>query len=382
MRLNAPDWMLPEISTMDIDTSALFAPIVINGHTVKNRISVAPMTRITATEDGRATEMMTRYYERFARGGFGTVITEGIYTDQTFSQGYVGQPGMTDEAQANAWKPTVSGIKAHGALAIAQMMHAGAISQGNRFRDTTVGPSPIQPKGEQMTFYHGKGRYALPSEITEAQIADAINGFAESAKRAIEVAEFDAIEIHGANGYLLDQFLTEYANNRADQWGGPTENRVRLILETLKAVRGKVGAKVPVGVRISQGKVNDHQHKWADGERDAEIIFGSLSEAGADFIHVTEFEAWKPAFAPAGPSLMHLAKRYAPKAAIFANGSLHNVEQAVAALDDGADIVTIGRGALANPDLPRRLSDQGLLNDFDTTILGPLANIKETELVM
>ena len=367
---------------MDIDTSALFAPIVINCHTVKNRLSVAPMTRITATQDGRATETMTRYYERFSRGGFGTVITEGIYTDQAFSQGYLHQPGMTDEAQANAWKPVVSGIKAHGALAIAQMMHAGAISQGNRFRDTTVAPSSVQPKGEQMTFYHGKGRYALPAEMTEAQIADAINGFAESAGRAIKVAGFDAIEIHGANGYLLDQFLTDYANTRSDRWGGATVNRVRLILETFKAVRAKVGAMVPVGVRISQGKVNDYHHKWADAERDAEIILGSLADADADFIHVTGFEAWKPAFAEGGPSLMHLAKRYAPKAAIFANGSLHNIEQAVAALDAGADIVTIGRGALANPDFPKRLSDRGILNDFNPTILGPIANIKETELVM
>jgi 2,4-dienoyl-CoA reductase-like NADH-dependent reductase (Old Yellow Enzyme family) len=367
---------------MDVDTSPLFAPIVINGHTVKNRLSVAPMTRITATQDGRATETMTRYYERFSRGGFGAVITEGIYTDQAFSQGYVHQPGMTDEAQANAWKPVVSGIKAHGALAIAQMLHAGALSQGNRFHDTTVGPSPVQPKGEQMTFYHGKGRYALPTAMTEAQIADAVKGIAESAARAIQVAGFDAIEIHGANGYLLDQFLTDYTNNRADQWGGATANRVRLILETFKAVRAKVGAMVPVGVRISQGKVNDYHHKWADAERDAEIIFGSLADSGADFIHVAGYEAWKPAFAEGGPSLMHLAKRYAPKAAIFANGSLHNIEQAVAALDEGADIITIGRGALANPDLPRRLSERDVLNDFNPTILGPIANIKETELVM
>ncbi|MGD5468083.1 hypothetical protein QUS59_22670, partial [Xanthomonas citri pv. citri] len=151
-------------------------------------------------------------------------------------------------------------------------------------------------------------------------------------------------------------FLTDYANTRADRWGGVTVNRVRLILETFKAVRVKVGAGVPVGVRISQGKVNDHHHKWADAERDAEIIFGSLADAGADFIHVTEFEAWKPAFASGGPSLIHLARRYAPKAAIFANGSLHKVEQAVAALDDGADLITVGRGALANPDFPRRLS--------------------------
>ena len=151
---------------MDIDTSALFAPIVINRHTVKNRLAVAPMTRISATEDGRASETMARYYERFARGGFGAVSTEGTYTDQAFSQGYANQPGMSDAAQAEAWKPVVAGIKTHGAFAIAQLMHAGALSQGNRFRHGTVGPSAIQPKGEQMVFYHGKDRYAVPEAMT------------------------------------------------------------------------------------------------------------------------------------------------------------------------------------------------------------------------
>lgn len=365
---------------MEADTRAIFASIDIKGRAVKNRLAVAPMTRISATEDGRATETMTRYYERFARGGFGAVISEGIYTDQAFSQGYIQQPGITDEAQARAWRPVVDGVKAHGALAIAQLMHAGAISQGNRFRPGTVGPSAIQPKGEQMAFYYGKGRYASPAALTEEQIADAIAGFADSAARAIEVAGFDAIELHGANGYLLDQFLTDYANNRADRWGGSTQNRVRLIVETFKTVRARLGAAVPVGVRISQGKVNDYHHKWAGAERDAEIIFGGLADAGADFIHVTEFEAWKPAFAEGGPSLLRLAKRYAPSATIFANGGLHDIEKATAALEEGADVVTIGRGALANPDLPRRLSSGGALNAFDPAILGPIANIKETEL--
>lgn len=367
---------------MNMDTSPLFAPIVINGRTAKNRLSVAPMTRISATEDGRATDRMAAYYERFARGGFGTVITEGIYTDQAFSQGYVQQPGMTDAVQATSWKPVVSRLKAHGALAIAQLMHAGAIGQGNRFRDGTVGPSSIQPKGEQMAFYHGKDRYALPAAMTDAHIADGIDGFAQSAGRAIDIAGFDAIEIHGANGYLLDQFLTDYANTRTDQWGGTTENRVRLTVETLKAVRARVGTQVPVGVRLSQAKVNDYHHKWAGAERDAEIIFGSLADAEVDFIHVTEFEAWQPAFAEDGPTLMHLAKRYAPKAVILANGSLHDMERATAALNDGADVITIGRGALANPDLPKRLSDRAPLNAFDPAILGPIADVKETELAM
>jgi 2,4-dienoyl-CoA reductase-like NADH-dependent reductase (Old Yellow Enzyme family) len=367
---------------METDSNLIFSPKDINGFVVKNRLAVAPMTRITATRDGLATETMARYYERFARGGFGTVITEGIYTDNAFSQGYINQPGLADNAQAGAWQPVVKGIKAHGALAVAQLMHAGAISQGNRFRNGTIGPSAFQPKGKQMTFYHGKDRYALPAEITEAQIADAIEGFAAAACRAIGIAGFDAVEIHGANGYLLDQFLTDYSNYRTDRWGGSTENRARLLLEVFKAVRRKVGADVPVGVRISQGKVNDYHHKWAGAERDAEIIFGSLADAGADFIHVTEFEAWQPAFTEGGPSLMNLAKRYAPNAAILANGSLHDEARAANALGDGADIVTLGRGALANPDLPKRLSAQSPLAEFDPVILGPIADIKESELAL
>jgi 2,4-dienoyl-CoA reductase-like NADH-dependent reductase (Old Yellow Enzyme family) len=368
---------------MHADTEAFFAPIDINGHTVKNRrFGVAPMTRVSATEDGRATETISRYYERFARGGFGMVITEGIYTDQAFSQGYIRQPGITDDQQADAWKPVVRGIKTHGVLAVAQLMHAGAISQNDRFRRNSVGPSAIQPKGKQMEFYRGNGAYAVPAALTEEQIADAIAGFGASAMRAVKVAGFDAVEIHGANGYLLDQFFTDYTNDRTDRWGGVLENRVRLIIETFKEVRAKVGAAVPVGVRISQSKVNDYFHKWAGAEHDAEVIFGSLSDAGADFIHVTEFEAWKPAFGEQGPSLMHLAKRYAPEATILANGSLHNVGQAIAALNDGADIVTVGRGALANPDMPKRLSMYQALYDFNPAILAPIANIKESELAM
>ncbi len=367
---------------MDLDNSALFAPLSIGGHTVKNRLFVAPMTRISATEDGRATETMTRYYERFARGGFGAISTEGIYTDQAFSQGYANQSGLSDDAQAHAWKPVVRAIRSHRAFAIAQLMHAGALSQGNRFRGTTVGPSAVQPKGEQMGFYHGKGRYALPAAMTEEQIADAIAGFADSAGRAIEIAGFDSVEIHGANGYLLDEFLTGYANTRTDRWGGSTLGRVRLIVETIKAVRKKLGGGVPVGVRISQGKVNDYVHKWQGAERDAEVIFGSLADAGADFIHVTEHEAWTPAFAVGGPSLMHLARRYASRSVIFANGGLHDVGRALAALEDGADVITIARWALANPDLPRRWSDGGVLHDFNPAILGPIANIKDAELAM
>jgi 2,4-dienoyl-CoA reductase-like NADH-dependent reductase (Old Yellow Enzyme family) len=367
---------------MTTSTTSLFSPIAFNRLLCKNRLAVAPMTRVTATEAGQATEMMARYYERFARGGFGLVISEGTYPDQAFAQAYHNQPGISDEAQANAWKPVVKAIKAHGALVIAQLMHAGAISQGNRFMSRTAGPSAIQPKGKQLAFYYGKDAFTVPLEMTEKQIADAITGFGDSAARAVGVAGFDGIEIHGANGYLLDQFLTDYTNQRSDHWGGNIERRIRLMLAVFRAVREKVGAAVPVGIRISQGKVNDSRHRWQGRERDAEVIFGNLADAGVDYIHVTDSEAWKPAFSNSNHSLVYFARKYAAKVVLIANGNLHVAERALAALDDGADIISVGRAALANPDLPLSLATNAPLKVFDPAILGPIANIKDSELAI
>jgi 2,4-dienoyl-CoA reductase-like NADH-dependent reductase (Old Yellow Enzyme family) len=367
---------------MSTDAAPFFTKTDINGLSLRNRFAVAPMTRVSATRDGAATETMKCYYERFARGGFGLLITEGIYPDQAFSQGYIHQPGISNETQALAWRPIVEAAHHHDARIFAQIMHAGAISQGNRFRDGTIGPSAIKPKGKQMDFYYGRDDYPTPVAMTDEQIADVIEGFAQAAARAVSVSGFDGVEIHGANGYIIDQFLTDYANERADRWGGDTRRRAELLLAVFKAVRGKVGGTVPVGARISQGKVNDFLHKWKGCERDAEIIFGSLADAGADFIHVTEFEAWQPAFEGGRDSLVALARRNAPDTRIIANGSLHNLTRAEGVLQQGADVVAIGRGALANPDLPRRAEAAHDLAEFDASILGPIANIKDRELGM
>ncbi len=364
---------------MSTDASTLFTATDIAGVTLRNRLAVAPMTRVSASENGTATETMARYYERFARGGFGLVVTEGIYTDQAFAQGYINQPGITDAAQAQAWRPVVDAVHRHGSHFFAQLMHAGAISQGNRFRDTTVGPSAVQPKGHQMEFYYGKGAYPMPAAITEEQIADAVEGFAASAVRAI-AAGFDGVEIHGANGYLIDQFLTDYANRRDDRWGGDTRRRTTLVRAVFEAVRARVGAGVPVGVRISQGKVNDFTHKWVGREQDAEAIFGTLAEAGASYIHVTEHKAWEPAFEGAQDSLVALARRYAPLVPLITNGGVQDAVRAQEVMTLGADIVALGKVALANPDFPNRVRAAQEVAAFDPVILGPIANIKPSEL--
>jgi 2,4-dienoyl-CoA reductase-like NADH-dependent reductase (Old Yellow Enzyme family) len=358
----------------------ILTPYDINTLTVRNRFAVAPMSRVTATETGVPTSEMVEYYAGFAKGGFGLITTEGLYIDHAFSQGYRNQPGISDAEQATGWASVTHALHSEGAVAFAQLMHAGALSQYNRFRTHTMAPSAVQPRGEQMKFYHGQGVYPVPAAMTDSDIADTIEAFASSADRAFGLAGFDGVEIHGANGYLLDQFLTAHTNTRSDRRNGDMQARVGLLTEVVKAVKSRSANRGPVGIRISQGKVNDFTAKWAGGEADAEVIFGSLADAGADFIHVTEFEAWQPAFPGGSESLLTLARRYAPATTIIVNGSLHLPGRSAEALEHGADIVAFGRGALANPDLAQRMVDGRVLEPFDSSILGPIADIKPVEL--
>lgn len=356
--------------------------ITIGQLTLKNRIAVAPMTRISASEDGKATADMVRYYERFARGGFGLVITEGTYPDLAYSQGYLHQPGIANDKQAASWQPVVEAVHDAGAKIILQLMHAGGLSQGNHWKQEAMGPSAVQPKGEQLGFYRGEGAYPMPREITTEEIAQMIKDFAAAAMRAKSTG-FDGVEIHGANGYILDQFLTEYANQRTDRYGGSTENRVRLLVEVVREVRKAVGPDYLVGIRISQGKVNDYVYKWANGQADAKIIFEKLAEAGIDYIHTTEHDAQAPAFSSQnsdGDTLAGYAKRFSGLP-VITNGKLGDPAVANAVLAEGkADIIALGKTALANRDWPQRAANQQPMDEFDFGLLQPLAHIKDSEM--
>lgn len=360
---------------MASDAPLLFTPLHLGGPLhLPNRLAVAPMTRVSATAQGQATPAMADYYAAFAAGGFGLVITEGIYTDLAHAQGYLFQPGLADAAQRDAWRPVVDGVHAHGGRIVAQLMHAGALSQGNPHRAIAKGPSAVQPRGQQMAFYHGEGPYRMPEAMTPADIAEAIDGFAQAARRAQQVG-FDGVEIHGANGYLLDQFLTTHTNQRADGYGGSLANRLRLMVEVIQAVRQSTGAGFAIGVRISQGKVNDFTHRWEGGEADAAQIFGTLGAQPFDYLHTTEFEAWRPAFGDQGPSLAALARQHAALP-VLANGSLHESGQAHGMLArQEADGITLGRGALTHADWPARLRSGAGHAGFDRELLAPIADL-------
>ncbi|UOR10542.1 oxidoreductase [Halobacillus amylolyticus] len=362
--------------------SHLFSDIKLAGHSLDNRFVVAPMTRISAKSDGRADDRMKRYYERFAKGGFSTVITEGIYPDDKYSQGYYNQPGLANDDHTASWKPVVESVQKHGATFIAQLMHAGGQSQGNAYTDQTVGPSEIEPKGEQLGFYGGTGPFKTPKSMTEQDIKDVKEAFVQSALRARE-AGFDGVELHGANGYLLDQFLTDYLNSREDQYGGSLENRVRLMLEVIQDVRKAVGEDYTVGIRISQGKVADAAHKWADGEKEAEYIFSKLGATSLNYIHVTDGDATEPSFGEGTRTLAKAAKDFG-KLPVIANGKLGDPDKAEKFLEEEqADLVSLGTSALANPDFPHKVQQEKRLLEFDfeNTLL-PQAEIKDHEINM
>jgi len=359
---------------MENKNTTIFSNHTIGKLTLKNRLAVAPMTRVSGNEDGTVGPLMKDYYQAFAQGGFGLVITEGIYTDKQYSQGYKFQPGLSDEAQAQSWKPIVDAVHESGAIFIAQLMHAGALSQYNKYTGCNAGPSAVKPLGKEMTFYYGEGDYSTPKSLSKTDIDDAINGFVNAATLAKQ-AGFDGVEIHGANGYLLDQFITVHTNERSDEYGGALVNRLRIYEEIIRSIRAAVGDDFTVGIRFSQGKVNDFEYKWPGKDEDAKYTFELATKCGVDYIHTTEFVAKEPAF-EGGLSLAELAKQHGG-VSVIANGSISNEKDATEIIEASqADVVTVGKLALANPDWPNAIKTDQELREFSFDMFDPIADLK------
>lgn len=363
---------------MSTDSDVLFESFDFDGLTLDNRVGLAPMTRTSATEDGRTTDQMARYYAKFARGGFSFLISEGVYTDLEHSQGYDNQPGLVTDEQVEAWRTVTDAVHDEGAPIFAQLMHAGALSQGNPHADETVGPSAVQPTGEQSSLYGGEGAFETPRELTQEAMRSIKESFVEAAENA-QAAGFDGVEVHAANGYLLNEFIAADANRRDDEYGGTIANRVRFPAEVLEAIRETFDDDFVVGIRVSQEKVNDDEYRWPGGEDDAEVVFSAFTEAGADYIHVTESDVTEPAFGDEGPTLAESAVEYSD-AAVVANGGLTDPEAARETLESGADLLTLATGALSNPDWPQTVAAGDDPDPFDfENILLPKATLKDHE---
>lgn len=343
---------------------------------LSNKLAVAPMTRVSATPDGMATAEMVDYYAAFARGGFGLILTEGIYTDTTHSQGYLNQPGLATDDHVEAWRQVTDAVHGHGVPIVAQLMHAGALSQGNSYGVSTIAPSEVTPRGAMLEEYGGSGAWPAPRAMTTDDIASVVRQFGDAALRA-HAAGFDGVEVHAANGYLFDQFLTVYTNTREDEYGGSVANRIRFTTEVLTEIRGRVRPHFLLGVRLSQTKVNDFTYRWPGGAADAEIIFASLAGTGADYLHIaSEGRNFIDTARLADGRTITALARQVSRLPVMANGGMHDLRQAADVLDGGhADLLSVARGALANPDLPQRLSSGVPLDKFDHGMLSPMATI-------
>jgi len=318
---------------------------------------------------------MQRYYGAFAKGGFSVVITEGTYTDTDASQGYDRQPGIATQAQAEAWRPVAGEVRDAGAVAIMQLMHAGALAQRTPDRRATIAPSRIRPRGQMMPEYGGSGPYRLALEMTEDDIRSVREGFARAALRARAVG-FDGVEIHAANGYLLDQFNTTYTNQRTDRYGGTAANRIRLTAEIVETIRTAAPSDFIVGVRLSEAKVNDFEYRWPGGPSEAATIFAAVTAAGASYIHIAgEGRGFRDTLASSTEPFTTLARRLTGLP-VIANGGLGDADLADQVIRGGhADLVAIGRAALANPDWPRRIQQGSTIAAFDGAMLSPSATI-------
>ncbi|MCG7198885.1 NADH:flavin oxidoreductase [Marinobacter pelagius] len=340
---------------------------------VPNRFALAPMTRTSAEADGTPNALMADHYEGYAKGGFGLVITEGTYTDDKASQGYANQPGIINDTHVAGWKTIIDRVHAGGSKIFVQLMHAGAQFQANRYTHQPLGPSEVTPKGAPLGLYGDQQTWQTPSAMTETDIRAAVDGFARAAANA-KAAGFDGIEIHGANGYLLNQFLSTHFNKREDGYGGSLDNRLRLVLEVVRAVRKAVGNRYPVGIRLSQATVTDPDYQLPEGESGFRTVVEAVRDAGADFVHTTDGEVNRKHFVEGDQSLASVAASVEGVELIINGGIDETNYQDMANQFPGA-LLAVGKKALANPDFVQRLKDGKEIGDLDFAMLQPKATI-------
>jgi 2,4-dienoyl-CoA reductase-like NADH-dependent reductase (Old Yellow Enzyme family) len=354
-----------------------FTSFTLKGRAIKNRFTVAPMSRVSANEKGVPTHTMQTYYEALAAGGFGMIITEGTYPDDQYSQGYPLQPGMVNTEQVAAWKKIVDVVKKHDVVFINQLMHAGALSQ---HLSITKAPFAIQPLRKKMPEYGGgEGPFPMPQQMTKQEIEQVVESFAQSAYHAWQ-AGFDGVEIHAANGYLLDQFLTDYTNQRKDEYGGSIENRFRIISGIINAMRAILPYDFIIGLRLSEGKVNDLYYRWPDGPVTAGLILKEVKKALPDYIHIAaESGNWqRDCTYDDGSSFSGLAKSITGLP-VIANGGLHDAVMSRQVLETAqADLLAIGKVALADPNWPAKIKKGQPVIPFMPALIKPSASIKHT----
>lgn len=354
--------------------SSAFSDFHLKGHDFDNRFVVAPMTRTSAQANGVPSELMGDYYERYAKGGFPLIITEGTYTDQEASQGYENQPGISDAPQTDGWKKIVERVHNAGSKIILQLMHAGSQFQYNRFTDTPVAPSAVKPKGEPLSLYGDVPGWPEPKQMEEHDFDIVMNGFIGAVKRAQE-AGFDGVELHAANGYLLNEFLSDYFNQREDKWGGTIEKRLQFVEMVVKAAKSAADEDFIVGIRLGQITVTDPDYQWPGGAEDWEKIVSHLAKAGVDYIHTTDTDVMRKNLKGSDKTLAEVVQEISD-IALIVNGNISEKNYEHVAAHYPNALLALGKKALANPDFPERVKNPDAVKDLDFAMLQPKATLE------
>ncbi|CAO3399827.1 alkene reductase [Azospirillum palustre] len=344
-------------------TPDLFTPLRLGAIELPNRVVMAPMTRSRAGDGNCPTALTAEYYAQ--RASAGLIITEATQVCDT-AQGYPSTPGIHTDAQTLAWRAVADAVHTAGGRIVTQLWHVGRISHP-RFQPNgaaPVAPSAIAAKGQ---LYTGAGMepFPVPRALETAEIPALVRHFADAAKRAVFDAGLDGVEIHAANGYLIDQFLRDSTNTRTDRYGGTVENRCRFLLEILEATAHAVGAD-RIGVRLSPtGVFNDM--KDSDPLPHFLAITKALNPFNLAYLHVIEGKPGHHMAPPEGTPHVASTLRAAYRGPFILNGG-YGRGDAVAALANGeADAVSFGEAFISNPDLPVRFRAGASLAEPDRT---------------
>lgn len=346
----------------------LFQPLRLGALELPNRIVMPPMTRSRSTQPGDVPNaLMAEYYAQ--RASAGLIVSEGTYISP-MAKGYAGTPGIHTEAQLAGWRQVTDAVHAAGGRIFAQLWHVGRLSHSSLLGGAApVSSSAIQAEGVRV-FIEGEGglpgfaQASEPRALETQEIAGIVEQYAQAARNAM-AAGFDGVELHGANGYLVNQFLDSFANTRSDQYGGSLDNRLRFLDEVARALVAATGDASRVGIRLAplttlNGCVD------ANPEETYTAAAARLADIGVGYIHIAEAD-WDDA------PLMPLAFKQALRAAfpgLLIYAGKYTADRARAALEEGwADLIAFGRPFVANPDLPQRLRTGALLAEHNRDTL-------------
>ncbi|MEU8454478.1 alkene reductase [Streptomyces griseoaurantiacus] len=342
---------MPENTAATDALPALWSPVTVGALTLPHRLAMAPMTRDRSTPEGVPTELNAEYYVQ--RASHALVITEGTQPSAD-GQGYLLTPGLHSEEQVAGWRKVADAVHAEGGRLVVQLMHTGRIAHPDNTPHgrRPVAPSAVRPAGTMFTLT-GPQEMPEPRALTTDEVAATVEDFRRAAANA-RAAGADAVEIHGANGYLVHQFLADNSNRREDRYGGSLENRVRFAVEVATAVAEEIGAD-RTGIRISPGNsYNDI------AESDTAALYPALVRALAPlnlaYLHLLH---------GGNEELLDALRGLWPTALLLNRAGADLADRAADIASGRADVITVGALALANPDLPERVRSGAPLNTPD-----------------